>query len=325
MSETNPRQTRSYLMKRFKEVGIRPKSRWGQNFLIDLNLLDVLLEAARIDENDVVLEIGGGTGSLSGMMAEKAAHVVSVEIDRQLAQLARESLVALDNYTLLEQDALYNKNRLSDVVLDTVKKHLDAKPGRRFKLVANLPYNVATPILSTLLLSTPLVHSMTVTIQRELGERMVAVPSTKDYSALSIWMQCQCDCQIVRIMPNTVFWPRPNVESAIMHIAVNPEKRGRIADLPFFHTFGRALFFHRRKFLRSVMASAFKGRLEKEQIDAVMAELELGPTARAEELSVDRLILLGDALRRQMVAAGLATSLDLVDAEADADDKGDLE
>src|SRR5947208_9407595 len=124
-----------------------------------------------------------------------------------------------------------------------------AHPGSQFKLVANLPYNIATPILSNLLLADPLPVSLTATIQKELADRIVARPGTKDYSALSIWMQALCAMEVVRELGPQVFWPRPKVHSAIIHIVLNPAKRAALSDLPFFHAFVRGLFFHRRKFL----------------------------------------------------------------------------
>jgi len=293
-----PRQTVSFLQKRFREVGLEPDKRHGQNFLIDLNLIDLLVRTADLTKDDVVLEIGTGTGSLTARMAELAAAVVTVEIDEHLHLLASEELIDVPNVTLLHQDALRNKNNLHDNVLATVREKLAEAPGRRFKLAANLPYNVATPILSNLLSTDITPVSMTATIQRELAERIVAPPRTKDYSALSIWMQALCDVEIVRIMPPDVFWPRPKVESAIIHIVPRPDKRALIPDLQYFHEFVRSLFFHRRKFLRGVLVAAYKDRLDKSEIDTVMAEHQFGPTTRAEELEVPTILALCETLRK---------------------------
>ena len=173
----SPRQTASFLMQRFAEVGIHPATRRGQNFLIDLNLVELLVETAAVTPDDVVLEIGTGTGSLTALLARTAAVVVTVEIDPHLHQLAREALVDCPNVVMLQQDALKNKNHLHPAVLDAVREQLAAAPGRRLKLAANLPYNVATPVISNLLgLDEPPV-SLTVTIQRELGERIAAAPA----------------------------------------------------------------------------------------------------------------------------------------------------
>ena len=151
---TLPRQTLSFLRTRFREVGINPTNKFGQNFLIDLNLVEMLVSSAEIDQHDVVLEVGTGTGSLTGMMAARAGAVVTVEIDPQLHAMASEELAEFDNVTMLHQDALKNKNNLHPHVIATVEEQLAKVDGGRFKLVANLPYNIATPILSNLL-STP--------------------------------------------------------------------------------------------------------------------------------------------------------------------------
>lgn len=301
---TSPRQTVSFLRQRFDDVGLQPETRHGQNFLIDLNLIDLLVDSADLGPDDVVLEVGTGTGSLTAMMASLAGRVVTVEIDSRLYQMASEELIDFDNVTMLHQDVLKNKNKIQPNVLDAIRGFLDEAPGRRFKLAANLPYNIATPLIANLLLTELTPYSMTVTIQKELAERIMARPRTKDYSSLSIFMQSLCEVELVRIMPPTVFWPRPKVDSAIINIKPIPEKRERIPDLDFFHTFVRSMFFHRRKFLRSVVISAFKGQLDKPAVDEVLQSLQLGPTARAEELEVEEMFQLGEALRARVESNG---------------------
>jgi 16S rRNA (adenine1518-N6/adenine1519-N6)-dimethyltransferase len=297
-----PRQTASYLAQRFKEAGFAPQSRHGQNFLIDLNLLGILIDAADLGPDDVVLEVGTGVGSLTTQVAPRVAHIVSVEIDQHLHQLASEELIDFDNVTLLQQDALRNKNNLDQRVLEAVETQVRAAPGRKLKLVANLPYSVATPVISNLL-EAPIVPAlMCVTIQKEVADRILAPPSTKDYSALSIWVQALCDVELVRVLPPTVFWPRPKVNSAIIKITPRDDKRSRIPDVAFFHRFVRALFFHRRKFLRSVVQSAMKEQLERAVVDEVLAEQGFGPDARAEQLDVETILALCEALRKRLPA-----------------------
>lgn len=297
MTKAN-RQTISYLRRRFGQVGLEPNARHGQNFLIDLNLIELLAEAADIGPNDVVLEIGTGMGSLTALLAEKAGKVVTVEIDQHLHQLAREELERYDNVVMIKQDALRNKNHFAQPVLDTVRTALDSIPGSQFKLAANLPYNVATPIISNLLIcELPPPVSMTVTIQKELADRIMAAPNSKDYGALSVWIQSMCRVELVRILPPTVFWPRPKVHSAIIKIILEPERRAAIPDLEFFHRFARSIFFHRRKFLRSVAISAFKERLSKPEVDAVLQAQGLGPEARSEQLTVDQFLELSERFR----------------------------
>lgn len=300
----SPRQTQSYLIQRFQEAGVRPDTRHGQNFLIDLNLLDLLLETADLGPRDVVLEVGTGLASLTTRMAEQAAAVVTVEIDTRLFQLASEELSEYGNVVMLQQDALKNKNHMHPAVMDAVRAKLAEQPGRRFKLVANLPYNVATPILSNLLTAEPLPVSMTATIQKELADRMCAAPGTKDYSALSIWMQSQCEIEIVRTMPPQVFWPRPKVTSAIVHIVPNLEMRAAIADVPYLHSFVRSLFMHRRKYLRGVLIGMVKPHLDKSAVDELLAAFAFSPDVRAEQLDVQTLVSLADAVRRAASTSG---------------------
>ena len=293
-------QTLSYLARRFREAGIQLRKRLGQNFLIDLNLQRFLLDTAELEPHDVVLEVGTGTGSLTVLMARKAAFVVSVEVDQDLFRLATEALHKTDNVRLLKLDALKNKNRLDPRLIEAVDEEMAAAPGRRLKLVANLPFNIATPILTNLLASDSPPATMTVTIQKELADRIVAKPGNKDYGALSIWMQSQCHVRIARIMPPTAFWPRPKVDSAIIQVELSEELRRRIPDRPFFHRFVRSMFFHRRKYLRSNLLSAFKNRLTKPQVDRIMSDVGLDPQIRGEQLDVETMLALAEAVRAEV-------------------------
>ena len=281
------RQTSTFLKQRMEEAGIRPVSKFGQNFLIDLNLVNMIADSANLTEQDVALEVGTGTGSLTGLIAQKAGRVITVEIDQNLWQLAQEELAGFNNITFLQQDALRNKNNLNPILIDTIRQAMSEIEGAQLKLVANLPYNVATPLISNLLTLDEFVPtSMTVTIQKELAERIVARPGTKDFGALSLWIQAQCNPEIVRIMSPKVFWPRPKVDSAIIHIETDTAKRNRIPDLAYYHRFVRSLFIHRRKLLRGVLVSVFKNELSKHDIDTVLEGINLTGSIRAEQLAV---------------------------------------
>jgi 16S rRNA (adenine1518-N6/adenine1519-N6)-dimethyltransferase len=300
MSETAAKQTISYLARRLAATGIRPTARHGQNFLIDQNLLRLIVERAELDNRDVVLEVGTGTGALTALVAPRVAAVVTVEISEALYQLAGEELMGLANVVMLRADALANKSRLNPAVVVAVGQQLAIDASRRLKLVANLPYNVATPVIANLLCSSIVPHSMTVTVQKEVADRIVARPGTKDYGALGVWVQSQCRVELVRTLPPSVFWPRPKVTSAIVHIALDEQLRGRIADLTFFHGFVRALFLHRRKFLRSVLAAALKGRLDKPAIDQILAQGRFEGECRAEQLDPETILRLADEVRRRL-------------------------
>jgi len=298
------RQTTTHLIHRFREAGIRPDPRHGQNFLVDLNLLSLLAETAQPTPDDVVLEVGTGTGALTALLAQSAGSVVTVEIDAALHQLACESLTDFDNITLLQQDVLRNKNQLHTNILQVIRDQLLNPKYNRLKLVANLPYNIATPVVANLLASDLLPTSMTVTIQKELADRMTAQPGTKDYSALSIWIQSQCRIELVRVMPPSCFWPRPKVHSAIIHIETDAKRRARISDRDAFHTFVRAMFFHRRKLLRRVLLSAYKGQFEKPDVDGILNDLGWNTETRAEQLPVEKILNLFDTVREKLSLMG---------------------
>ncbi|MCA9240869.1 MAG: ribosomal RNA small subunit methyltransferase A, partial [Planctomycetales bacterium] len=160
-----------------------------------------------------------------------------------------------------------------------------------------LPYNVATPILSNLLLCEHTPHMMVATIQKELADRIVAQPWSKDYGALSVWMQSQCSAEVVREMSPKVFWPAPKVTSAIIRVTVAPDRRAAIPDLRYFHQFVKALFLHRRKFLRANVVSAMKRHLSKDQVDALMDQMGFGADARTEQIDIPTLLRFTELVR----------------------------
>ena len=223
-----------------------------------------------------------------------------LEVDPQLYQLASEELHLRDNVVMLQQDALRNKNNVHPDVYQAVQQQIDARHAVGYKLVANLPFSIATPLISNLLLAPLVPTAMTVTIQKELADRITASPRTKDYGALSIWVQSVCDAEIVRVLPPSVFWPRPKVSSAFLHITPQADKRNGFTDLHFHHRFVRSLFFHRRKFLRSVVVSTTKHQLSKSDVDDILAQLRLAGNCRAEELDVATIHALSDAVRERV-------------------------
>jgi 16S rRNA (adenine1518-N6/adenine1519-N6)-dimethyltransferase len=290
-----PRQTTAYLKRLFAQVGFTIDARRGQNFLVDLNLVDLVERAAAIGPRDVVLEVGTGTGVLTERLAAAAAAVVTAEIDPRLAQIARDRLVDHDNVVVVEGDALAGKHRFAPDLLAAVDAALAGQPGGRLLLVANLPYCVATPVVSNLLTRSRPFDAAVVTVQREMAERMTAAAGSSNYNALSVWVGVQCRGEIVRILPPSVFWPRPRVESAIVRLDLEPDRRGRIADLHRFHAFVRDIFCHRRKLLRGVLLRMAGGKgsaAARDAVERVFAAVGLGPEARAEDLSPDVFVVL---------------------------------
>ena len=294
------RQTRSHLMELFARHGFHPRTDFGQNFLIDLNLVDLLAREGRLGPDDVVLEVGTGTGSLTAQLAAFAAEVITVEVDSRMVQLAHEVVDGLPNVTLLHQDALKNKNHLAPELLELIARRLEEDPRRRLKLVANLPYSIATPIVSNLVATEIDWERIVVTIQWELAERMTASPGTRDYGALSAWLQSQCHVKTLRRLPPTVFWPRPKVQSAIVRLVPDPVGRRRIIDRSFFLDFLRRGFHQRRKHFRGVLAGMYRKQITKPEIDSAMAETGIPEKTRAEQIDVAGLVELANRLYQRV-------------------------
>jgi 16S rRNA (adenine1518-N6/adenine1519-N6)-dimethyltransferase len=281
------RQTLSYLRNLFASRGMRPKSKLGQNFLIDLNLLDLILRSAELTREDLALEVGSGTGSLTVRLLEQAGAVVSVEVDGDFAALTDEEVSERDRVALLHADALKNKNELNPDVLRAIAD-LGTRCGtRRVKLVSNLPYAVAVPVISNLLLGEMAVERMVVTVQWEIAERLLAAPGTKDYGALAVMVQSLADVELVRRLSPKVFWPRPLVESAIVRIRPNAAKREHVGDPLRFRVFLRDLYVHRRKNLRGAIVAMPSHDLSKSDVDSRLAELGIDGALRAEALDLE--------------------------------------
>ncbi|QDT47542.1 Ribosomal RNA adenine dimethylase [Symmachiella dynata] len=296
MSEAE-RQTQSHLRDLFDSRGISPRKILGQNFLIDLNLVEYIVEQARLTPDDLVLEIGSGTGSMTAMLAAEAGDVISVEVDPVMHKLASEAVMMFDNVTLLNCDALKNKNTFAPEVLAAIAEKLEERPGRKLKLVANLPYVIATPVVSNLVKTELPWSAIIVTIQWELGQRMGARVGSSHYGALSVWLQAQARVKTLKRLRPSVFWPRPKVTSAIVRLLPDAKLKKRILDRDFFQDFVRRLFHHRRKLLRSVLVGMYRKQFSKPDIDAILAPFQFKETARAEELDVKTLVDLAAAFR----------------------------
>ncbi len=284
----SPRQTLSYLRDLFEARGIRPQSKRGQSFLIDLNLLDLLVRTAELGKDDLALEVGSGTGSLTARLADQAGAVVSVELDSAFFDLAREAVAGRENVRILHADVLKRKNELNPRVLEAIGEMLALHQCRNLKLTANLPYAVATPVIANLLLAELPRARAAVTVQWEIAERLTALPATKAYGALSVLVQSLADVSLVRRLPPAVFWPRPQVESAIVLIVPNAAKRVLVGDATRFRGFLRDLYTHRRKNLRGALAGLPGGRWSKDEVDQKLHALGLEGTVRAETLDIDQ-------------------------------------
>ena len=314
------RQTRSHLMGVFDELKLHPRGDLGQNFLIDLNVLDYVVQQAELSRTDVVLEIGSGTGGMTAFLGAGAAAVVTVEVDRHMAGLAREAIKNYENVTLLNCDALKNKNHFHPDVIAAVQTELAKDPRRRLKLVANLPYSIATPVVSNLVASDLPWERMIVTIQLELAQRMAAAPGKSSFGALSAWLQSQCFVKVLKRLPPSVFWPRPAVNSAVIRLTPAPGKSGPIANRVFFQDFLRRLFVQRRKFMRSVIVGMYRKQLEKAAIDDILDRLGHSANTRAETLEPYQLLQISNQIYDAIQASSghpphQASTMDAADAE----------
>ncbi len=265
-----------------------------------MNIHDLIVKTAEVSAEDVILEVGPGAGALTTLLAAQGATVISVDVDPAMARLTSEATAGLPGVRVLNLDALSGKHVIHPTVLDNVRSALAAAERRRFKLVANLPYHVATPLITNFLVHPELCPSlMVVTVQREMADRLCAMPSSHAYSAVSVVVQALSEVSLVRGLPPSVFWPRPKVESAVITIRPSREKRAELVDVAGFHTLVRRVFLHRRKYLRHVLAATWPNEWSKADVDRWLESRGLSGQLRAEALAVDEFVALADGLRER--------------------------
>lgn len=272
-------------------AGITPRHRLGQNFLFDQHLMRKLLDAAEVGSSDVILEIGPGTGSLTELLLERGARVIGVEIDRGLAAILRGRLGDDERFTLVEGDVLESKSCIHPDVLELLRGTEPQSGGAR-KLVANLPYQVATPLIMELFHVTPTIERMVCTIQKEVGERFGAVPDTEAYGPVSVVSQTLATIRSVANLPPSVFWPRPKVESLMIDLRRRPADEIEVDDIAGFVAFVRDGFQQRRKMLRRLL----RDQDAQAGLEA-FARAEVSPDCRPAELSPARWRALHKAMR----------------------------
>lgn len=248
-----PGQTLSEIRALLAAAGLAPQHRFGQNFLFDLNLMRKMVAAAELSRADTVLEVGPGTGSLTEMLLDAAGRVIAVEIDHGLARLLAARFAGEPRFELVEGDVLETKHRISPAVLGRLRTPVAAPaPPTSLKLVANLPYQVATPLLIDLLCIEPRFERFCVTIQREVAERLAAGPHTDAYGPVSVAMQSLATVARIVNVPPSAFWPRPKVDSTMLLIRPLPPERSGIDSPAAFARFVQQGFIHPRKKLRNM-------------------------------------------------------------------------
>jgi 16S rRNA (adenine1518-N6/adenine1519-N6)-dimethyltransferase len=286
-------QTKQQIRDLLSSVGVYPNKRLGQHFLIDLNLMRLLVDSANIQKDDVVLEVGCGTGSMTEALAEKAGSLIAVELDRNLSEIAAKQLTTSENAEIINTDILENKNALSQ----TVTKALDLAgrkcPGRML-LVANLPYSAASPVMMNLVKGPTIADGMYVTVQKEVADRMTAAPASNDYGILSIFLAAAGDVKTIRTLKPTVFWPQPQVDSAMVCFVRNRAKADRIENMELFSETVHLFMGHRRKTLLACSKLA-RGKLEKiNNWKEIFEQCSICPTKRPETLSPEDYIAIAN-------------------------------
>ena len=264
------------------------QKKFGQNFLIDTHVLEKIMNAAQISKDDCVVEVGPGIGTMTQYLAERAGHVVAVEIDKALIPILSDTLSAYDNVEVINEDILkVDLNRLVQ----------EKNGGRPIKVVANLPYYITTPIIMGLFESHVPLQSITIMVQKEVADRMQVGPGTKDYGALSLAVQYYARPEIVANVPPNCFIPPPNVGSAVIRLDRYAEPPVQTADEQFMFSVIRASFNQRRKTLVNGLSNAPGLNVSKEKIKEVLARMELSETVRGETLTLEQFAQLADLLR----------------------------
>jgi len=243
-------QSKSHIYELLQSAGVRPNKRFGQHFLIDLNLMRLLIDTADIKKTDVILEVGCGTGSLTEGITEKAGFCVAVEIDAVLAGIAKSQLAERTNVEIIIDDVLENKFTINPVVIDALNRARASHKGRLL-LIGNLPYAAATPLMLNLISGPIAFDAMFVTVQKEVATRMMSCHGSKDYGTLSILLTATGDIDYIRTLKPTVFWPQPQVDSAMISFTPNAEKMSQIKSVETLSAVAGGLLQHRRKMLKS--------------------------------------------------------------------------
>lgn len=274
--------------KKTKEIlnkyGIKANKRFGQNFLIDDNILQGILNSADIKDNELVIEIGPGLGNLTEYLLSVSSHVMLIEIDNNMIEILTDRFETKNNYTLINCDVL--KIDLDEKISD-IEKKLNTKFDK-VKVVANLPYYVTSPILFKLLKDSKRIDEIVVMVQKEVAERMIATPSKKDYSVLTVMVKYFADSNIEIVVPSSSFIPAPNVTSAVIKLIKN-KKYNLENEEDFFQMIHFAFAQRRKKMINSLESNHYHD-LSKDELTTTLKLLNIDENVRAEALDLDTLV-----------------------------------
>jgi 16S rRNA (adenine1518-N6/adenine1519-N6)-dimethyltransferase len=308
------------IRKELAEYGLIPRKRWGQHFLVDPNILKKVIRTAQVEKEDVVLEVGPGLGEMTLALARLAKHVIAVEIDPKLVEILKKKLADCPNVDVVKGDILTINFRKIDTFdgakprfLNRGKKRrsvstlsiprasdrgvewVDFLEGQKMKVVANLPYQISTPLLFHFIELKEFFSTLTLMLQKEVAERMVAPPGGKDYGPLSIFVQLFLDASIRFFIKPSAFFPPPKVESAVVHMVWKERPMIETNDEEWFKKVVKACFGYRRKTL--VNALKHSELTLPESIELKMEAIGIDPRRRPETLSIQEFVSLAEALK----------------------------
>ena len=266
-----------------KEHEFSFKKRFGQNFLIDEHVLNKIISGAEINKDDTVLEIGPGIGTLTQALCEAAGEVIAVEIDRDLIPILEKTLDSFKNVRIINEDIL--------------KLDLNEISQKPLKVVANLPYYITTPIIMGLFESGAPIESITVMVQKEVADRMKALPGGKDYGALSLAVQYYAEAKIIANVPQNCFIPRPNVGSAVIRLKAHKNPPVEVGDKEYMFSLIKAVFLQRRKTLSNALKNESSLGLSRDEVVNALKKMGLPEDVRGERLSLEEFAGLSDILK----------------------------
>ncbi|MDK2801548.1 MAG: rRNA (adenine1518-N6/adenine1519-N6)-dimethyltransferase [Clostridiales bacterium] len=269
------------------KYGFRFNKNLGQNFLIDSNVLEKIIDAAEINEGTGVIEIGPGIGVLTQALAEKAGKVIAIEVDAHLIPILKETVGEYGNIKIIHDDAL--KINLKQIINSEF-------PNMNVKIAANLPYYITTPIIMELLEKRLNIDSIVVMIQKEVAERMVAEPGEKEYGALSVVVQYFTRPQLITTVPPHCFMPQPKVDSTVIKLNVRKQPAVAVASEEQFFKVVKAAFGQRRKTLVNALSNSTSFKMSKDEIKQILKKLNIQETQRGETLSIMQFAELANAI-----------------------------
>lgn len=275
-----------FLMKKY---GITANKKLGQNFLIDENVIDTIANASEIDNDDLVIEIGPGLGTLTDKLLQKAGKVIAIELDERMISILKDRFFMYDNFEIINEDVL--KVDLNKLIQEN-KEQLGLK---RVKIVANLPYYITTPIIMKLLEEKLDIESITVMIQKEVADRLTAIPGGKNSGAITYTVYYYATSEEVLTVPNNSFIPEPEVESEVIKLNLRKEPIIKVTDEKKFFALIKAAFMQRRKTLLNAIGNSGLNTT-KEQMEQILKELDIDLKIRGEALTIDQFAKISEKL-----------------------------